>query len=373
MIINEGVKKHRKYSVIAVIMPSIITFIVLYNKYSLNMALFSMIYALLVLILMYNTKDTIMEYNSVKNIGKLSIGIVLITSIATVFFVRNELFEDLIKYILMLMISNVILLRETRCYSHNLNDKKMRIMNIGIGIFFFAILSEKVENLFKEGLSIIYDILSAILVKAAIIFVTLTQGFWEFLWRLFKSSGVTEEMAKNIEQKGMERAKYQDLTKNEYVKKVIEEPSKLTVDVIQIIILCIIIFIAYKLIKKYIVGGSSKNQDEIREKIKVVKDKKENKFLKSIKHFMDGEGSIRDQIYYVFRSFQNKAYSTELYKQGMTASELNNETKSRIKDKESEIDNITQIYNEAKFSNHIMEKEHLETIVNGYKEIKGKL
>ncbi len=373
MLINQRIKKNKKYNIIALIIPSIMTLLLFYYNYSLNIALFSMIYALLVLILIYNTKDTIMEYKSARKIGRLSMGFALIIVVAAVFFMRNEFFEDIIKYILMLMISNVILLRETRCYSHNLKDKKMRIMNMGIVIFFFAILSEKAENLFKQGLSTIYNIFSSVLVEGAVIFVTMTRRFWLYLWRIFNSSKVIQKSTENKNRTEIKLPKNKLSVDKEYDFEAIQEPSKVIIHILQIIILFVIIFIVYKLIKKYIFGAASKKEDEIREKISVVKDKKDNKFFKSMKRFMDGKGSIREQIYYVFGNFQNKAYNKELYKNGMTASELNHATKNHIKDKAAEIDDITKIYNEAKFSNHPMEKDDLEIIVKGYREIKDEL
>ncbi|WBW97186.1 hypothetical protein [Oceanirhabdus sp. W0125-5] len=373
MIIYEILKKNHKYGIIALIIPSIASFIVLFNKYTLNMALFSMIYVLLVLILIYNTKDTIMEYSSVKNIGQLALGIAIITIVVSIFYLKHKLFEELIKYILMLLISNIILLRETRCYSHNLIDKKMRNMNVGIVIFFFLIISEKVENLFKQVIVKIISTILLFLVELAIKFVSLTMGFWAFLGSKFNI-----EKAKETFEKMQSKTRFSDTLKKEFPEykydyEAIKEPPETVVQIIKIIILVIIIVIVYKQIKKYIVSGKSNNQYEIREKIKIVKPKKKSKVLKSIKNYLNGKGSVREQIYYIFGNFQNKAYKNQLYKDGMTARELNHSTKNHIKDKECEIDDITKVYNEAKFSNHTMNQEDLERIVKGYEEIKGEL
>ncbi|WBW97189.1 hypothetical protein [Oceanirhabdus sp. W0125-5] len=369
MVIYEIIKEKSKYNFIALIMPSISILLIFYSKYQLDITIFNMIYGVLVLIIIYRTKDTIMGYSSVRKFGQIAIIAGLFTGVISIVFVRNILFEDLIKYILMLIISNVILLRGTRCYSYNLNDKKMRIMNIGVVIFFFIILSEKVEKLIMKVFSISYQTFSYALEKITYAFFMLTKGVWEYFFKLLKLSGERQGESNGE----VKLSEFKEVVDYEYVSNLNEETVKNAMYVIEKIILVIILIIIYKLIKKHIVGATSKREDEIREKIKIVKHKKENKFIKSIKNFINGKGTIREQIYYVFGNFQNKAYRSELYKQGMTAGELNNATKNQIKDKDDAIDDITNVYNEAKFSNHTLEKDDLEMIVNGYKEIKGEL
>jgi len=91
-----------------------------------------------------------------------------------------------------------------------------------------------------------------------------------------------------------------------------------------------------------------------------------------IEKIFQGTKSNREKILYTYKGFEKITEDANIYKTYMTATQLKNVTKINVGNIDN-LDDMTQVYNEAKFSLHSMSEESVESVKKGHNNIKRQL
>ncbi|OPJ59325.1 hypothetical protein [Clostridium oryzae] len=322
-------------------------------------------------ILTISKKDSVkMIYGDYISYARITIYILIGLGIV-LFYIRSNYMMHVIRCYFIYLSSIIWLLREARNYYNKTNSKKKYLCNFGI-VSFILIMSIQpiyifVFNIIKivavTVIKVVIDILTVILEPINKIMNILFDGLYNFLSKL----------ADRTSKKTLDRLFGSDRNKKSvHFQQYKGFPPAVEI-FIKIVILVAIIVISYIIIKKYI---SSKNEiynkknavniDEIKEKITEIKGDRKSalRILKDIFKAKD----YRTQICRKYQTFLKITYKKKIFRPHMTGLDIINMTKN-MPDSEN-IENITNIYNESKFSNHVIEKERLEKFKKSYSHIK---
>ena len=114
---------------------------------------------------------------------------------------------------------------------------------------------------------------------------------------------------------------------------------------------------------------------EEKEKInKSSKDQKEHKHNIStlLKKVFRMNNTIKEKILNIYRDFEKTTKKAEIYKSSMTATQLKNTTKAKIEN-DNYLDEMTDIYNEVKFSNYESSEVQLDLVKKAFDNVKKQL
>lgn len=267
--------------------------------------------------------------------------------------VQSGIFVGVLAY----MILCVIALREAMGYEYRIKRSRgSKIINYLLGIFGILLTQDFVYNKLmflahtiiswmNYCVEFIVDILLAILKYPLNVIFSFLEGILGDL--------LNPQMIDKLE----------DMNKVEpsETKDIIEmfsDDYSIIFNIVKIIIIILAIYMIYKAVSKiYFTFNVNKNEEyiEIVESIKQNRNR-EKKLRSRIKRLFRRRGSYRDEIIYKYGELVELAGEKDIFKGYMTPTQLKGVIKIKVNFSEG-IDEITDIYNEAKFSTHEMTED----------------
>lgn len=304
------------------------------------------------------------NYDFYRNKIKAMITMLFIT---IVFYIgiEREYAQYLFRYYLIFLLLAIWILREARKFNYKVNDKYNVIYNAATFAFVLILSTDIVFSFIKRIFGVLANVANKILNA--------------FIWLLFtildKPIRALTNFVLNLllkfQKSELEMPKENNLS--EELPIVNPENMNTMVNVFKVIILILLAYIVYRVIKGYRYKKSLKEGiiEETREKIDRIEYKSKKNLIKSIKDIFIPKTN-REQVINTYRHLLMKAHNKEIFKKYMTGNQLKNLLIAKMGVKEP-AKNITDIYNEAKFSSHEIKDEAVSLSKNSYSEIKKRL
>lgn len=362
----QSVKNTKLAPVISFIIAAAILFL-MYGRASL---IINALYLVFIIFMTDRNETEDINYELYKQRAEQAIACLVLVGLIFI-FVKLPMQQYILKFYLIFLISVSILMREGRNYYYRIRNKRSYITNfaVAVGIVFLSL--DKVFNivviilgfiagLFNRLADKLLELLAFIIQKplvAAINFLGKRMLNKQDLFNNIMSNKNSQQLANKVQDKTAE-----NFTLPHWI-----------IDSLRLGILLLIIFIVYKAAAAYKTKVNSRSLDSVEERIKLTTEKvnNENPFKRAVKNILFF-GELKDQAIHVYRKFQIRTNQKGIFKTYMTAKQLENVTKAFIDNPEG-MDDLTKIYNEAKFSNHSLTKDQLDTIKNSYNKIKKQL
>lgn len=279
------------------------------------------------------------------------------------------------RFYMFYLLSLIISLRESRAYEFHIRNKRNLWGNI---ISLMAIVLLSLDRIFEAFTSVMKFIFKYISFAAYYILLALVKLMayiigYPLIWLLQKIISMMKKGGK---------ATPQNINKNtdDYMKKLLKKASQRQLNIpyyvqiiIGVVLLLIIIYIVIKLMRFEQQRADKKDSGDIIEIEKIEKTHKKAKssFIDIVKNIFTSS-DLRSQAIYVYRTFEKMMSIKGIFKRYMTASQLSNIAASKVKDR-APLDAMANIYNECKFSEHKITKEHVDSIKENYRNIKSEL
>ena len=287
---------------------------------------------------------------------------------ATIVFyigVERQYAQYIFRYYLIFSLLAIWILREARKFFYKVNDKYNIMYNAATFAFVLILSTDRVFNFIKT----LFGFLAGIVNKVIYAFV------WLMFTILDKPIGwlmnFVLKLLLKFQEEQLDVQKPQNVP--EELPIVNPENMNFMVNVFKVITLVLLAYIVYRVIKRYRYKKSLKEGiiEETREKIDRVEYKPKKNLIKSIKDIFVPKTN-REQVINTYRHLLTKAHNKEIFRKYMTGSQLKNLLIAKI-GVEEPAKNITDIYNEAKFSSHEVKDEAVSLSKNSYSEIKKRL
>ncbi|ERI94332.1 toxin secretion/phage lysis holin [Clostridiales bacterium oral taxon 876 str. F0540] len=312
------------------------------------------------------------NYDVYKARAKQALSLILVIGLVLP-IIDSELTKSILKFYIMFVATIIWALREARSYSYKLRSKNSFKVSIGLTAGMLLLSVDKVFSVLMKFFILIFTgisrglehIANFILDCLGLILSRPLQYIVDHLQPIFAKSKLFKNQ--NVEVKVQEN--------NELIKRGGEgfvPPIWLT-NLIKLVLLILILYIVYRFLLKdkfYKSGHDGKIVEEKREKIK--RDKRSGNFLTRAIQNLITPKDFRSQILNVYRKFETKTFEKGIYKSYMTAKQLENHTRVNIENPQG-INNLTEIYNEAKFSNHGVSEDKVKIIKEEFNNVKKQL
>lgn len=375
------IKKSNKY--IAVILPVTVSLpflLILFHGMLILVNLFLIVISVVISLAVEEFPVEYEEYKIKAEQGALILILITLISLGLSRSIADYLYRFFINY----TIITIILLREIRayCFKITLEDKntknilKNAVLKYGIATTSTVILSTDwildkslyVLSILNTGADIV---LGGILETVGLIVAPVIQKSTSLLQKLLIGVGFTG----NFEQlsKGLNK-----ITKNTDFKKggATAAENTLVFTTIKIVLLFLVILFIIDTVEK-IKRLKSKNAKYTEEKEKINKLSKagrvNKKYVQSLlRKLLTRNNTVRDKILNTYRDFERITNKAEIFDPCMTATQLKTRTKTQIKN-ESYLDDMTDIYNEVKFSNKTAQDNQLDLMKKAVDSVKQQL
>lgn len=318
------------------------------------------VFVIITLIILKHFKYLDIDYDSFKYEVR-NMMFFLGASIVFLFLASSDLSQQLFKFYLSFIIFAVLLLRNTRDFISNLNNKKSMRNSIFIAVFILFIstnlISKWLINLFYVLLKFINYIFDFLVIEILYVVTSILAPVFEWIkFPKLKPSRLTNPAA--VDSHG----------KTNITKK--PETGSIYVDYfIKILLVVIIGAIIYFVVKAFLKGSKKRNSktqvDEIIEIENIFvapkKKVKRNIFWKNL--------SPREKIKMIYLKFERATYKKGIFKPYYTSTQL----VSAVKDKAHFMDapeHISEIYNKTKFSNLEVDEEDVLSMEKETREAK---
>jgi hypothetical protein len=333
--------------------------VLLFLIYGGNNLLINSSYICIILFVTY--KNEIKDVNYEKYKYKAKQGIVTLVVLGLIFsLAKLSNAQSILKFYIIFLIATCILMREARNYYYNLKNRKSFISNIAIAIGIVVISLDSVFNIVLICLRFLGNVFYKIADELnTLIAIAIRKKFTE-----------NPNLIKNIND-----------SQNKPQNKIENAPNLASITglptwftgTIKVIILLILVYFLYRLIYKYKHTGSRNSKEVLVEREKISKEKSHSdnlirRAVKSILRLSD----LREQAINVYKKFEQKTNEKGIFRRHMTAMQLEIITKTYIENPEG-LNNLTDIYNEAKFSTHKVTKERVEAIKDSLNKVKKQL
>jgi len=329
--------------------------------------LINTIFLLFMILIVYAMEDAPIDHSQYKeDITKSLVVLVFIWFIS--FALGSDFVNAMYKFHILYIIMIIILMRETRRYVYDVKNNNSRVTNVIIGISVLALSLDYANKIIAEVLDMLMKLASFILV---IITSVLTKIFGGLVGAV--SEKLRELILKRKAFVPGQRVIDGELKKQPPVTeyKGIELPPMIII-AFKILILLLIFYMVYKFLSRFR-SKTKKYNGFVEEKERIVKKKKKKHWVKDLLgKIFQGGGSNREKILYTYKGFEKITEEADIYKPYMTATQLKNVTKINV-DNVDNLDVMTEVYNEAKFSKHEMTAEQVEQVKKGHNNIKKQL
>lgn len=351
--------------ILVILMPIGLSILASFMFFKGRTILLNTIFLLFILVITYSLEDAPIDHSQYKeDIIKSIVVLVFIWFLS--FSLGIEFINEIYKFNFIYIIMIIILMRETRSYVYGVKNNTSMVTNIIIGISVLTLSLDFANKIIAGLLDILRNLASFIM--STIVFVlikifggpiaAITKKLMEII--INRKSTIKNEniigIGKNLKKP----------TPAEY--ESIQLPPVLIL-VFKILFLLLILYAIYKFLSRF------------RSKTKIYNEFVEEKVKKKIKkHWVkdlfskifEGGKTNRDKILYTYKDFEKITEEANIYKTYMTATQLKNITKINV-DNFDNLDAMTQVYNEAKFSLHQMTEEQVERVKKGHSNIKKQL
>lgn len=302
-------------------------------------------------------------YIECKNIlGILGFASLLLTTMFSYLTGNGVLAYNMRAYILYFALF-IINLRETMRYDNSIFNKRAKYYNISMIILAIMLtMNNFMINIIKGVIKLISKLLNIIAQVSTSLLKVPLEGILKFL---STNNNDTVIKAKNE----LATTKVKSTTNNLSINYEILEP------IIKIIITIILLYCIYisikKIVEQFIVKDDEKTYEEYSEKLynTMSKEKISKKYIRNI---FRNKFNVKEEILYNYLKFENDTNKIGIFKSYMTPTQLKNIYEMKVSE-ETKIDKFTEIYNEAKFSNHEINNENLYDFKKNYKDIKMKI
>lgn len=323
--------------------------------------------AVLMLFYVFSLED--MQYELYKK--RVNDSYLLLLGLVTVLPVlKGSIALEILRFYALYLATTVVCLREGSLNYFQIKKKKTYLGNILVFTIVLFTASDRVLSFVMGMLGIIYRVYDFIASHIIVLILTvigtpivmLLQAIISYLLNLFhkKQDGLTPI---NLDAQGAMKK-----MQNELLAVKPESHLPLFIKIGLLLVLLYIIYLVVKRIRKQPALETVQAEDE-RERI--VRKKKENKTIGGLQQLFKREG-IRESILSIYRRFEIRTDKKEIYKNTMTAEELEAAAKRLVAQKEA-LQAVTDIYNEAKFSDHDLEEGKLTEIKENYGQIRKEL
>lgn len=280
--------------------------------------------------------------------------------------------KSILKFYIMYLISNVVVMREARSYYYKVRNPRSFTFNVFISV---AILALSIDIVFEKLLIVIKYIMSIIGAAATalidliglILAKPLLYGIAKLKARLLKTMGDS-----NIS----DMLNMQARKKGDAAFEVAWEDSTAQMwlyNVARIVVIIVVLIAVFAIVSKFVslYGNKETALEEKREKIKREKSSRRSAITRFIKNLIK-PGTIREQILNVYKKFEEKTFEKGIFKRPMTAKQLENITKAYVENTNG-LNLMTDIYNKAKFSTHEVSESELKDIKESFDKVKKQL
>lgn len=315
----------------------------------------------------YSLEDAPIDHSQYKDdITKSMIVLILIWVMS--FALGTDFVNKMYRFHILYIIMIIILMRETRRYVYAVKSNTSSITNVIIGISVIAISLDYVNNIIAWCLDILLKLSSFILGLIV-----------EFLIIIFGGpiSYIIQKIKEIVSKNGNEIIKVDPVNKNLTKKpnmieyKNINIPPELIL-LFKVLIVLLILYVIYKFLSR--ARKKTKVYSEfVEEKERMVNKRNKRHWVKNLfGNMFKGGGTNRDKILFTYKNFEKITEKANIYKTYMTATQLENLTKVNVNNVDN-LDEMTKLYNEAKFSLHPMTQEKVVIVTRGHENIKKQL
>jgi hypothetical protein len=308
------------------------------------------------------------DYSVCNERVKKSIYLIIILGAVLIFFDYSNFDKYLtslvIRFYIFFLVTSIILLREARAQQYGIKDvNNLRNNAIICGV----IILMSIDNVFKIFVKIMSILLNYITLGLDIIITKL------FYFVYLSLDSITNFIIVKVASLG-NRSPVVQAAKSEQVKaNIIKYPEWLSVT-LKIFVLLSIIFVIYKLLTHSKSFSLNYNNSDTEERENLFSEKKKSKnYFKEIYTNIFKSKNAKERILGIYKKFEKRALEKDIFKPHMSASQLRNVAKIYVTENINELDIITDIYNEAKFSNHDIAVKKAVEIKNSYDNVKQKL
>lgn len=363
-------KEYKKHITLSV--PIIIGAVILWVMYDPYKAVLNYLFFIASIIVIYKEEPNQINYYEYKQ--KWIFGAYLMVGVSLfVFIFSSPLLEKMFRVLVVYLIFVVINLRESLRYSYNIRSKHSKYINLGIIGFMVIIFQEHTYRIFSAIVKSIYGginyILNIILsVIIGIVRYPVAYGV-ELLGKVFSNKEMNAQSV--LEGFAKVNVPIEELFKQDTFRD--EASIAYVVVLLKIILAAAIVIIIVRSISA--LAKVEKREEgfvEFKEKLSNKKKGKEGIFHKLKKTIFRKRGNLREEILYSYSEFEKVTEKVEIFKPYMTASQLKNVTKIKV-DNVDKLDEMTDIYNKAKFSRGELKGENLETVKRAVENIKSQL
>ena len=326
------------------------------------------IFLLFMTFITYSLENVPIDYSQYKeDVNKSLFALVFIWMIAFSFGI--EFINDIYKFNILYIITIIILMRETRRYVYSIKSNTSMVTNIIIGI--------SVLSISLDYANIIIAKLLEIIIATATFILSIILSFLNII-----IGGPIAVIAEKIEFIITRKGSLNNQNTNNIGNSLIVEPditkyknnslTPIFILIIKILILLLILYIIYKFLSRFR-NKTKVYNGYVEEKEKIVKKKDKKYWAKGfLSKIFQGNKSNREKILYIYKGFEKITEASNIYKPYMTATQLENLIKLNV-DNFDNLDEMTQIYNEAKFSVHPMTDEKVMAVKKGHSNIRKQL
>lgn len=327
------------------------------------------IYTVFILYLTYNENITNNNYEYYKDNAKKSIIILLFIGLILMFLNKNFVMSILKLYITFLVFM-VITLCESRRLQSGIQLKNSAIKNLLLLAFTLILLTNKfflfMVKIIMYAKTILDNILTKIIDIILVIFAEPITSIVVFMKNAMKNINLNnvQPISKHNKNLNITHININNQTSG-YVIYI--------VTFLKIVVIVIVLASIYNAIAKKINSGLANSEIlQEKEKIKNTKINKNPKLKNVIKNIFNRDISIKGRIVYIYRRFQIITFKKQIFKSYMTARELSTVTKVYT-NKTQEVEKLTGLYNEAKFSNHTLQINKYDEAKDSFQQIKKSL
>jgi hypothetical protein len=385
------IKKNNKY--VSMILPIIVSIPFMWILFD-GLAIFvNLTFVIACVFVNLAMEEMPVNYEEYKSKAKQGVIIIAITAIMS-FWLEKAIADYLYRFFINYMIITVILLRESRTYYYKVmkdveNAEKTKkagvIKNLFINNFFkYGIViastvmlttdwvlkkSLNIINVLNKAIDVVVDNILDLIIK---IVGPMVERIVNILNKLLMEAGISL----NFEgfKDGLNKVNPKRLDKGGAT--VVD--NMIWKNTLKITILLIIILFTVDVVKKMkFMRVKDEQPSEEKEKINNnSKGKKEHKHKNNVsillKKIFRMNNTIKDKILNTYRDFEKITKKAGIYKLYMTATQLKNITKANVAS-DSYLDEMTDIYNEVKFSNYEPSENQLDLVKKAFDNVKGQL
>jgi hypothetical protein len=327
------------------------------------------IFLLFMALITYSLEKVPIDYLQYKDDVNKSIFVLLIIWLIS-FSLGIQFINEIYKFNILYIITIIILMRETRRYVYAIKSNTSMVTNIIICISVISISLDYANVIIAKLLEIIMVIATFIFsIIIAILNIIIGGPIAAIAKKLMEITIKQKSNLKNQNTNGIGNNLIKD---PDFTKYKSNELTPILILILKILILLLVLYVIYKFLSRFI-NKTKIYKGVAEEKEKIVNKKNKKPWVKDLFYrVFQGHKSNRDKILYLYKGFEKVTEVANIYKPYMTASQLKNVTKINV-DNFDYLDEMTQVYNKAKFSIHSLTEDEVLKVKKGQSNIKKQL